>query len=113
MRNGRSLIDARLARPAGPVVERDGALWRPAQDCSAGYGRKLALVRIDRLDPENFEQTRVHLLAPGRYWPGDRLHTLNRWGRLECIDGAILAPKNSALRRMTHNFIDARATGVA
>ncbi len=108
------LIDGRLARPAGAVVQRDGVLWRPAQDCSTGYGRKLALMRIDRLDPENFEQTRVNLLAPGRCWPGDRLHTLNRWGRLECIDGAILTPKNSLLRRMAWDFIDARArNGVA
>jgi hypothetical protein len=108
-----ALVDARLARPAGAVVARDGALWRPTQDCSAGYGRKLALARIDRLDPDTFEQTRVHLLAPGRHWPGDRLHTLNRWGRLECIDGAILTPKNRTLRRMTHHYIDARAIGAA
>ena len=96
------LIDARLARPAGNVVARDGALWRPVQDCSTGYGKKLAITRIDRLDAENFSQTTTALIAPGPLWPGNRLHTLNRWGRLECIDGAVLAPKSRALRRLTN-----------
>ncbi len=100
------LIDSRLARPAGGVVEVEGALWRPVQDCSTGYGKKLALARIDALDEENFAQTRMSLISPGPEWPGARLHTLNRWGRLEVIDGAILTPKNAALRRMVHGAID-------
>ena len=100
------LIDSRLARPAGAVVTHNGALWRPVQDCSAGYGKKLALMRIDTLDEENFVQTRVKMVSPGRFWPGNRLHILNRWGRLECIDGAIFTPKNLALRRATRSIID-------
>lgn len=95
-----ALIDARLARPAGNVVARAGALWRPVQDCSAGYGKKLAIARIDALDPQNFSQSVTAAISPGPLWPGNRLHTLNRWGRLECIDGAVLTPKNRALRRL-------------
>lgn len=106
-----ALIDARSARPAGRVVERDGALWRPVQDCSRGYGKQLGLARIDRLDEENFEQTLVSAIVPGPAWPGDRLHTLNRWGRLECIDGAILTPKNPWARRLAHRAID-RQSGI-
>jgi len=103
------LIDSRFARPAGAVVNCDGALYRPVQDCSAGYGMRLAIMRIDALDAESFAQTRVGLISPGRFWPGRRLHTINRCGRLECIDGVILAPKNETLRRWTHTFIDNRA----
>lgn len=100
------LIDSRLARPAGAVVRHSGALWRPVQDCSTGYGKKLALARIDALDDENFAQTRMSLISPGPAWPGGRLHTLNRWGRLEVIDGAILTPKNPTLRRFVHGAVD-------
>ncbi|MGA8170184.1 MAG: hypothetical protein WB816_05045 [Methylocystis sp.] len=100
------LVDSRLARPAGAVVERDGALWRPIQDCSTGYGKKLALARIDLLDPENFSQTMTRVIPPGPLWPGNRLHTLNRWGRLECIDGAVFTPKNRMLRRLTSRSLD-------
>jgi hypothetical protein len=31
------------------------------------------------------------VLRPGPLWPGRRLHTLNRAGRLECIDGSASA----------------------
>ena len=104
-----ALIDSRLARPAGAVRMHGGALWRPVQDCSTGYGKALRLARIDVLDPDNFSQTATALIEPGRFWPGDRLHTLNRCGGLECIDGAILTPKSKTLRRLTHGYIDRRA----
>ena len=88
-----ALLDVGAARPAGRVVSRKGRLWRPVQDCSAGYGRMLALAEIDRLDPEEFTQTIRATIEPGPLWPGRRLHTLNRIDRLECIDGAIYNPK--------------------
>lgn len=102
------LVDSRFARPAGAVVSHNGALLRPVQDCSSGYGKKLAIMRIDALDPHSFRQTLVAHLGPGRDWPGNRLHTLNRYGRLEVIDGAILTPKNLPLRRALHGAIDGR-----
>ena len=43
------LIDAASARPAGAVVSKDGALWRPVQDCSTGYGKRLGIARINTL----------------------------------------------------------------
>ena len=104
-----ALVDSRLARPAGAVVRRDGALWRPVQDCSIGYGKRLILARIDKLDSEAFEQTVVSELAPGAHWPGTRLHTLNRWGRLECIDGAQAVPKNALVAQAVQATRESRA----
>lgn len=105
------IVDARFARPGGAVVSHKGALLRPVQDCARGYGKELAIMRIDALDAENFEQSLVSRLSPGGRWPGGRLHTLNRAGRLECIDGAVLTPKFTPLRRALHNRIDRRLTG--
>ncbi len=102
------LVDSRYARPAGAVVAQGGALYRPVQDCSRGYGKGLAIMRIDQLDEAVFEQTLVSHMSPGPDWPGGRLHTLNRSGRLECIDGAILTPKPLALRRYLHEKTDGR-----
>jgi hypothetical protein len=82
------LVDPAVARPAGRIVARDGALIRPVQDCAQGYGRALSLARIDRLDPEGFAQTIVGRIEPGPAWPGSYLHTLNAGGGLECIDGS-------------------------
>lgn len=92
------LIDSGAARPAGRVVERSGALWRPVQDCRKGYGRALRLARIDRLDPDHFEQTLAAPIESGPLWPGGRLHTVNRAGRLETIDGVAITPKFAPLR---------------
>jgi hypothetical protein len=82
------LIDSATARPAGRIVERGGKLVRPVQDCRDRYGAALGLAEILCLNDERFEQRLDVVLRPGALWPGCRLHTLNRAGRLECIDGA-------------------------
>jgi len=102
------LVDSRVARPAGAVVKYKDALWRPVQDCSNGYGKRLGLARIDVLTPQEFSQTVTTFIGPGAHWPGNRLHTLNRYGTLECIDGAILTPKSATLRRLSDRIIDRR-----
>ncbi|WP_324381428.1 formyl transferase [Enterovirga sp.] len=85
------LIDIASARPAGAIVRRGGALIRPVQDCTRGYGHGLALARIDRLDEEDYAQTVETVFMPGPAWPGTRLHTLNSAGGLEFIDGSARA----------------------
>ena len=81
------LIDVAAARPAGRIVLRDGALWRPAQDCRKAYGGALALARILQLDDEGFEQQVETVIGAGPLWEGKWLHTLNRAGGFEFIDG--------------------------
>jgi len=87
------LVDIAAARPAGRVVARDGQLLRPVQDGRSGYGAAIALAEITRLDNTAFEQRHVASIAPGGTWGGSRLHTLNRAGRLECIDGSARSPR--------------------
>jgi len=87
------VLDVVSARPAGHVVHRGGRLLRPAQDGSTGYGGALTLAEIARLDPSTFEQRLVARISPGPLWPGSRLHTLNRAGRLEVIDGSARSPR--------------------
>jgi hypothetical protein len=86
-------VDRAGARPAGNFVDLGGQLWRPVQDCSDGYGAALGLARITELSPISFSQTVRHILRPGSLWPGRKLHTLNRCGRLEVIDGTRIQPK--------------------
>jgi hypothetical protein len=82
------LVDLATARPGGRVVRRGHKLFRPFQDCRKGYGTALGLAEITRLDDDHFEQRVETILRPGPLWPGHRLHTLNRAGPLECIDGS-------------------------
>jgi hypothetical protein len=86
------LVDIASARPAGRIVERDGILWRPVQDCRRSYGAALGLARITRLDDQGFEQEVEAILTPGTSWPGRRLHTLNQAGGFEFIDGSAPSP---------------------
>lgn len=90
------LIDRASTRPAGNFVTLDGKLWRPVQDCADGYGAALALAEIVELSPTTFRQIVRHSLRPGPAWPGRKLHTLNRCGRLEVIDGSRVQPKTRA-----------------
>lgn len=95
------LVDQRAARPAGNLVQRDGKLWRVAQDCTGGYGSALSIAEVLRLDETGYEQRLHAIVSPDRSWSGRRFHTLNRAGRLECIDGSahsrkIRAPRTGA-----------------
>lgn len=81
--------DLRASRPAGtPFVGADGALYRPAQDCSRVYGGALAINRVLRLTPDEFaEEIAAHLRPdPGGPCP-DGLHTLSSLGELTLVDG--------------------------
>ncbi|GAA4035299.1 hypothetical protein GCM10022281_14540 [Sphingomonas rosea] len=77
-------LDAASSRPAGPIVEQDGAWWRPAQDCTRGYGSGLAWCRIDALDPEQFAETVVERWQPSGGYRG--LHTYTQAGGWAAID---------------------------
>jgi hypothetical protein len=92
------MVDRSSARPAGNFFTINGQLWRPVQDCSDGYGSALGLAEVTELSPTSFKQTVRHTLRPGSRWPGRKLHTLNRCGRLEVIDGTRIQPKIGALR---------------
>jgi hypothetical protein len=52
-------IDATCSRPAGTPFVVSGALYRPAQDCSRGYGRAVVLNRVTRLDDTTFAEELV------------------------------------------------------
>lgn len=82
------LVDISSARPAGRVVTRAGRLVRPFQDGRGGYGAAMGLAEITRLDDDCFEQRVIARMGSGAHWPGSAVHTLNRAGRLECIDGS-------------------------
>ena len=82
------LVDIASARPAGRMVERDGTLFRPVQDCRDGYGAALGIARVTELDHAAFGQVVETIVRPGPNWPGRRLHTLNAAGGFEFIDGS-------------------------
>ena len=94
--DGPVLVDASCARPAGLVRTIGGALWRPAQDCVGGYGKGLALCRIDHVCEDGLDQTVVTRLGPPPGAPSHGVHTLNIGGGFEFIDAVGPARKRGA-----------------
>ena len=105
------LVDQAAARPAGAMLFRDGQLWRPVQDCTGGYGTGIGLAEVTRLTPEVFEQRLHTVLHADPRWPGRRLHTLNRAGSLECIDGSAYSPRSRILARRLETWSGRREPG--
>lgn len=87
------LINSGSARPAGAFYRRGNELWRPAQDCTRGYGSGLALARITSLDEERYSQEIEAVIYPGGAWDGIGLHTLNWTEGFEVVDGCLSTPK--------------------
>ena len=98
--------DVRSSRPAGPVIVHDGALFRPAQDCSRSYGYGLSVNRIDHLTVTRFEETVVTTLRPEAISASCKgVHTLSFKDDLMVIDAKfhLIGVKSllvRALRRM-------------
>jgi hypothetical protein len=80
------LLDARAARPAGAMFRRDGALWRPVQHSTTGYGGGLALARVERLDEAGYAQQVAERFGADDEAGLTGLHTLNEHEGLEVID---------------------------
>lgn len=81
-------VDLRSARSAGPFFQLDGRWYRPAQDCTTGYGSAVTINRLDVLTPSEFEETTVSRVQPDPNGPyPDGLHTLAVYGDKVLIDG--------------------------
>ena len=80
----------RTSRP-GASCGAMARLIRPFQDCREGYGAALGLAESPGSTTRASSSGSRPCCGPGPLWPGRRLHTLNRAGRLECIDGSATA----------------------
>jgi hypothetical protein len=75
-------------RPAGRPFTVDGRLYRPAQDCTLRYGRRLIVNEITELSPRHFAEVQISIVEPDPAGPfPDGLHTANACGGLIAVDG--------------------------
>jgi hypothetical protein len=80
-------LDKSSACSAGAPFVHEGVLYRPAQDCSRGYGERTVVLRVDNLTPDEFAESPVRTIPPdsNRYSRG--LHTLAPLGAWTLVDG--------------------------
>jgi hypothetical protein len=71
-------VDAGSSRPAGTPFVHGGELYRPAQDCSKTYGRRIVLNRVIKLTVSEFEEERAAVVNPDSNGPYPHgLHTIS------------------------------------
>jgi hypothetical protein len=78
--------DVRGARPAGRFVERDGRLYRPAQDCEAGYGSGIVWSEVLELTPDAFRERVVVRWDGGSVGPYIGMHSYDSINGLAVVD---------------------------
>jgi hypothetical protein len=105
--------DIRNSRPAGTPFAVNGRVFRPAQDCSTGYGAAVSINEIQELTPTSFEERIICRLVPDPSGPyPDGLHTLNRAGDWIVLDGArktfVAAELLQALKRKAGRLLPRR-----
>jgi len=88
--------DVRTSRGAGAILQHNGRLLRPSQDCSAAYGQSFTLNEIQVLDPARYEERPAVRIGPVRGLVGT--HTYGRLGEIEVVDGCTEMPAKFAHR---------------
>jgi len=81
------LIDRGKARPGGAFQRIGSRILMPVQDGTKGYGGGLGLSELLELDEDNVRLSDPVPIGAQGDWPYPQIHTLNRVGRLEVIDG--------------------------
>lgn len=81
-------VDIRSARSAGTPFVYNGHLYRPSQDCSVGYGKKIIINRVTKLTTAEFKEEEIAVVEPYKNSPyPDGLHTISSAGNMTIIDG--------------------------
>ncbi len=100
-------LSRRSSRPGGTPFIHEGTLYRPAQDCSSGYGQSVVINRIRRLTTTEFEEEEVACVRPFQAPYFEGLHTLSSIDGLTLTDGKRLrtpASFSEVRYRMTGNW---------
>jgi hypothetical protein len=86
-------VDIRSARPAGTPFVVDGALIRPAQENSGGYGSGIVFNEVEHLSTRAFRERPVaHLRPDPTSTHRHGLHTVSAWGDRTLVDGKRKGP---------------------
>lgn len=76
------------SRPAGTPFEYKGNIYRPAQDCSEDYGKKVTINKILELTPNKFKEIEENIVNPDdKSKFKDGIHTISKINNITIVDG--------------------------
>ncbi len=80
-------IDIGSSRPAGPLFEIEGRLYRPAQDNTDTYGGGVVIQEVMELSPDRYAEKTVNRIGPSPGSYGKGFHTVSISGSRAVVDG--------------------------
>jgi hypothetical protein len=84
--------DIRVNRGAGHIIRSQNRLIRPSQSCAPTYGYSFAFNEITELSKQRYSERPLKTITP-EHWEGlSGVHTYNRAGNVELIDGRSPVP---------------------
>lgn len=75
------------SRMAGAFWRQGDRLFRPAQDCSNGYGKGILIYEVTELSPQRYTEQLVYSLYSSDQYYNAGMHTLNFQHGIGVIDG--------------------------
>lgn len=87
--------DIRRNRNAGQVFQAGEKWVRPSQSGCPTYGYSFSLNEVLEISPERYSEQPLTTIEPWKGMCG--VHTYNRCGNIELIDGATMTPMNKVL----------------
>ena len=98
--------DIRSSRPGGTPFLYEGRLYRPAQDCSESYGKRITINRVLRLTPTEFKEETASVVEPEENWPYPHgMHTISTVGNMTLLDAKRVIHGGLSFRRIYRNLI--------
>lgn len=86
--------DIGSSRSAGTPFIVDGIVYRPSQDCSREYGKRISVNRVEILNENEFHEKPCYYIdAKKAYRYRDGIHTLSKFGNRTLIDAKIRLPR--------------------
>ena len=80
--------DMNGSRPAGNFIEVDGAIYRPAQNCSNYYGESITINKINTLTTTDFQEEEYMVIGSNKNDEFNYgIHTLNVVDNIIVVDG--------------------------
>lgn len=93
-------MDIRSSRPAGTPFLYNDELFRPAQDCSEGYGKRITINKVVKLTPTQFVEEFIKSIKPFPNTPySEGIHTISSCGEWTLIDCRVSGVNTVILKR--------------
>ncbi len=85
--------DCRTSRPGGAMIEKDGRLIRPTQDCTYRYGYGLNFMEVTALSTTDYREVLLEHIPPRARSGAIGIHTYAESGDIAFVDELYRSPR--------------------